>query len=210
MVDLASVSNVGMTVLWIVIFLLMGLIAAGIIGGGVWLYLNSKRWKEYKVFIWERDGFGQLNQKEDSAGIFVDVKTKNKRFFLKKANVGLDPDDVPYLPSGNKKVVFLFQTGLKNFHFIKPNIDDTGITLEVGEEDVNWAINAYDRQKKLFDQSKLMQFLPYIALAFVSIIILVIFIYFFKEFGSLKDMAEALRDLSKNALQAKTGTVIIE
>ena len=49
-----------------------------------------------------------------------------------------------------------------------------------------------------------MQYLPFMMLAFVSIIILVMFIYFFKEFDTLKDVAIAL----KEAALATRGTVI--
>ena len=200
MVDVASI---GGTVLDIAIMIFSGLIGCGIIGGGLWLYLKQKRYREYKCVIWERDGFGQLNETYDDAGIFVDKKTNNKRFYLKKANVGLNPDNVPYIPS-KRKIVYLLRTGLKNFQFIKPNVSNPGITLSIGEEDVNWAINAYERQKKLFNQNVLLQYLPFIALAFTSIIILIIFIYFFKDFDVLKDVALSL----KEAAQAMHGTVI--
>jgi len=200
---MVSVASVTSTALNIGIMLLGGLLFCGIVGGALWLYLKKKRYSEYKCVVWERDGFGQLNETYDKAGIFVDNKTKNKRFFLKKANVGLNADNVPYIPS-KRKIVYLLRTGLKNFQFIKPNISNPSINLDVGEEDVNWAINAYDRQKKLFNQNILMQYLPFIALAFTSIIILIIFIYFFKDFSVLKDVALALKEAS----QAQQGTVI--
>lgn len=190
-------------VAWATMALAIG-VGLGMTGGSVWFYFFWRKYTEFKCIIWEKDGFGQLNERYDKAGIFVDGKTKNKRFFLKKANVGLDPDNVPYLPTRGKKVVYLLRTGLKNFHFIRPTVSNPNIYLSVGEEDVNWAINAYDRQKKLFDQSMFMQYLPFMMLAFVSIIILVMFIYFFKEFDTLKDVAIAL----KEAALATRGTVI--
>jgi len=200
MVDIAGVAD---TALNIGIMLLGGLLACGLIGGGLWFFLKQKRYKQYKCVIWERDGFGQLTETYDKAGIFVDKKTNNKRFFMKKANVGLNPDNIPYIP-GKSKIVYMLRTGLKNFHFIKPNVSNPTINLSIGEEDVNWAINAYDRQKRLFNQNMLMQYLPFIALAFTSIIILIIFIYFFKDFAVLKDVAIALRDASL----AQQGTII--
>ena len=184
-----------------------------IVGGGLigltLLILKWKKYSEYKCVIFEKDGFGQLKYKVDKAGIFVDSKTKNKRLFLKKHNVGLDPDNVPYL-SGAKgsKTIYLYQTGLKNFHYIRMNVSDH-FDITVGEEDVNWAINAYDRQKKLFNQSLLMQLMPFIALAFTSIIILIIFIYFFKDFAVLKDVAIALKEAAQANAQASSGTAII-
>lgn len=188
-----------------------------VIVGGIALTLSfigwyAYRWKRYNQFnvIWfDQDG---ISGGSDKAGIFVDTKTKNKRFFLQKANVGLDPDNVPWkmMPSGlfgAKRTVYLLRTGLKNFQFlfidVKPN---PGVSISVGEEDVNWAINAYERQKKVFAESLLIQLLPYFALAFVSIIILILFFQLFKNFDVLKDVALAL----KEAAQAVSGTTVIQ
>ena len=176
----------------------------------IWALIKYKRFSQFKVVIWGRDGFGQVVQTSDQAGIFVDKKTNNKRFFLKKNNVGLDPDNVPYIQQGRKRVVYLLKTGLKNFSFIKPVIKDDVFSVDVGEEDVNWAINAYERQKTSFAKNLLLQYLPFIALAFVSIIILILFIYFFKQFGVLKDVAVALADASRAFAQSQGGTVILQ
>ena len=196
---MVSLAGAGSSALSIGIMIIIGLMTVSIVGGGLYLYFKWKRYKEFNCVVWERDGFGQLTQTSDKAGIFVDSKTKNKRFFLKKFNVGLSPDNVPYLPSSNgqPKTVYLLRTGLKNFQFITPRVTAEGITLSVGEEDVNWAINSYERAKKMFNSDKLLQYMPYIAIAFVSIIILVIFIYFFKDFAVLKDMAIAMKEAAQ-------------
>ena len=205
-VDIASI---GGNVLNFAIMIITVLIVGAIIGGFVFLYLRYKKYSQFKCIIWERDGFGQMNERYDTAGIFVDNKTKNKRFFMRRSKVGLDPDHVPYVPSGAKKVVYLLKLGLKNFFFIKPNIEESNISFTVGEEDVNWAINDYERQKKLFDQNMLLQYMPFIMLAFTSIIIVVIFIYFFKEFDTLREMAVAMQEAARSIAQAKSGTVVI-
>lgn len=187
---------------------------AGLGGIGTFLYLKWKRYNQYECVIWEKDGFGNVREYHDKAGIYVDKKTQNKRFFMKHANVGLNPDNVPYVP-GKKKTVYLMRTGLKNYRYVnmasfaKKAISNNEINFIVGEEDVNWAINAYDRQKKLFNQNMLMQYLPFIALAFVSIIILVIFIYFFKDFAVLKETAVALREGATALAHAQSGTLVV-
>jgi hypothetical protein len=124
--------------------------------------------------------------------------------------VGLSPDNIPFLtgPKG-KRYVYLYQRGLKNFLYLKPNVRAEGVSIEVGEEDVNWAVNAYERQKKLFTGNVLLQYLPFIALVFVSLIILIIFIYFFKDFEVLAEMAKALKEAAQAFAQAKAGTAII-
>lgn len=176
-----------------------------------WLLIN-KHWLRYQKFrciIWRVDGLGKLNFKTDNAGIFVDRATQKKRLFLKGANVGLNPDNIPYIPSGRKPTIMLLQVGLKNFRFIKPNIDHENISFTVGEEDVNWAIFDYEKQKKKFDQNWLTQYMPFIILAFVSLIILILFMYLFKQFGTIKELIIELQNLAKILASAKSGTTII-
>lgn len=206
MVDWANVSGIALNIGIIIISIV---VAGGLLLLALFLYFKWKRYREYSCIIWEKDGFGQMKQTSDRAGIFVDGRTKNKRLFLKNANVGLDPNNVPYVQQGGSKFIYLLRTGLKNFQYIRPVIGNPAITLTVGEEDVNWAVNAYERQKRLFAQNIFMQYLPFIALAFVSIIILVIFIYFFKEFSTLKALGSSMSEAAKAIAQAQ-GTTIIE
>ena len=103
----------------------------------------------------------------------------------------------------------LLQTGLKNFRYIKPKITADRLRFTVGEEDVNWAVNSYERQKKIFAQSWLAQYMPFMALAFVSIIILILFINLFKVAPDLKEAAIALKEAAQQMAQAKTGTIIV-
>ena len=196
--------------LGIAILMITVLIVGGVIAIGLWLYFKWKNYQQFEIEIWQQDGLGQFNVKYDKGGIFVDSKTKNKRLFLKKHNVGLNPDNVPFMPSikGKRKVLVL-QTGLKNFRYIKPKISQGIMSFEVGEEDVNWAINSYERQKKLFGQTWLAQYMPFIMIAFVSIIILIMFINLFKVAPSISDAADALREAAIALRDAKAGTVIL-
>lgn len=204
-----TVKTVSDTVLRIVIILVSFLFAGGLVTLTSIALMKFKRYNQYKVVIWGIDGFGQPYQKTDKAGIFVDNKTKNKRFFIKKAKVGLNADSVPFIQEGKLRVVYLHQIGLKNFRFIKPRIEKN-VSFEVGEEDVNWAVNTYERGKKVFSQDRLLQFMPYIILAFVSIIVLIIFIYLFRKLDAMVEFAEAAKEMTKQLAQIKTGTVVIE
>jgi ATP-dependent Zn protease len=206
MVDLAGI---GTSAFKILVMILTILIVGGLMVGITFLVTWYRKYSQYQCVIFKRDGFGQLTQAQDTAGVFVDSKTKNKRLYLRRNKVGLNADKIPYIPIGGKKVIYLLQTGLKNFHYIKVNINEDNIMFSVGEEDVNWSINTYERGKKLFSQSLLMQLLPFMLVAFVTIIILVIFIYFFKEFSTLKDFAALMKDTSANLASAKTGTTVI-
>jgi len=190
--------------LMVLTILLMGSLAFGLYK----LYEWWRRYREYAVVIWEQNGFGQWNESSDVAGIFVDKKTNNKRLFLKRNNVGLNADNVPYLPGKKgKKVIYLLRTGLKNFHFININPKFPEVELQVGEEDVNWAVNAYERQKKIFQNNLFLQMLPYIALVVTGMIIAIIFIYFFKELSTLKEFGGYMKETAQMMLQMKTGIV---
>lgn len=174
-------------------------------------YLQWKRFK-YVCIIVEKDGFGQPQLDKDKAGIYVDAKTKNKRFFLKKSNVGLDPDNVPYIKNEKgQKVVFLKRTGLKNFQFISwENFFEEVSSITVGEEDVNWAINAYERQKALFGTTLLMKLLPYLALIIMGVFILGMIAVLLQKFEILADIAEHLASASASIAQAESGTTVIQ
>lgn len=205
-----NVSSLGSNALSIVLIFILICIFGGIIWAIFWWRGNEKKWSAFRVRIWQRDGTGFMQEKTDQAAIFVDKKTNNKRFFLRKNKVGLSPDDVPFIPTSiGGRVVYLFQNGLKNFYFIRPDVDEGGVSLSVGEEDVNWAINSYEKDKKLFSADKLMQYLPFILLGIVSIVILVLFVYLFKKFDVIKDASLALSDAAKSLAAAKSGTMVI-
>jgi hypothetical protein len=209
-IDLGSLASGAGTIVALVVG---ALVIIGIILGGYFLYLDKvKKYQQFKCIIWSRDGFGNPTQKTDGAGIFVDKDTQNKRFWMKNAKVGLSPDNVPYIQVGKDKLVYLIQVGLKNFRYIglkelwdNPNY----IKFTVGEEDVNWAINAYEKQKKLFGDNWLAQYLPFIILAFVCMIILILFVTLFNKFPLMKDMLQQMVEISKYLAQAKTGTTVI-
>lgn len=206
-----DLAGVGSNFLNIGIMIIVGVVGIGIMVALMFAYFAWKKYQQFNVIIFERDGSGQLSRTTDQAGIFVDKKTNNKRLFLKKYNVGLNADKVPYIMGpGSTKTIYLYREGLKNFHYITfKSLEETTFDIDVGEEDVNWAVNAYERQKKMFSNTLLMQLMPYIALAIVSIAILVIFIYFFKDFAVLKDVAVNLKEAAIAIAQAKSGTTVI-
>lgn len=190
-----------------------------LIGGLVFLsYLMFDQYKKYRQFtcvIFDKDGFGQWTITKDVAGIFT--KKNEKLFWMKKFKVGLNPDQVPYLTDNTskgflktKKTVYLLKTGLKNFRFISFNIVPPGVSLTVGEEDVSWAINTYEAHKNKFSTSLLKELLPWLGLAFVGIVFMVVMIYFFQKLDVLKDLATAMRDVSINIAQAKSGTTVMK
>lgn len=206
---MVDVAGIGGAVLNIVIIIVSIIFGGSIVGAIVWLYMRWRRHREFKCVIWGKDAFGQTYEKYDQAGIYVDGKTNNKRLYLKKNKVGLQADNVPYIQSGKNKIIYLHQFGLKNFRFIKPKVTDR-IDFEVGEEDVNWGLNAYERGKKIFSFDKMAQYMPFILLAFVSVIILILFIYLFRKFDVLADIFQTTNQMVQNAKELKAGTVIVQ
>jgi len=209
---MVSVESLGNTALNIVL-IISGVVMLILVGVAVGYFVRRKmRFNQFVCIIWEKDGLGNVAQRTDKAGIFVDSATQNKRFFIKNANVGLEPDNIPYVQMGKTKYVYLVRTGLKNFRYIRPRISDDVIHFEVGEEDVNWSINAYERQKVTFSSKKLLQYLPFISLAIVSFVILIIMIYFFKEFNVFRDVAANLKEVVHEAYLIRTynGSMVIQ
>ncbi len=207
---LSSFTGVGQSVLMYVVLFIVFIFFVGIASFIAYSYAKSKRFKQYKCIIFEEDGFGQNQISYDEGGVFIDKKTNNKRFFLKKNSSGLTPDNIPYVMNQKgEKFVFLFRTGLKNFRYINFKLDAKSFGIEVGEEDVNWAVNAYERMKRTFQQSLLMQLLPFIAIAFTVVVILIIFIFFFKQFPILKDVAESFKQAAQALAAANSGTKIV-
>jgi len=206
--NLGSLAGAGSSALnlFIMIFLVFVLIGLAYV---IFRFVKRQRvYKQFDVVIWGKDGFGNITQRRDQAGIFVNNMTKNKRLFLKRNRVGLSPDNIPYIQDGKRKVIMMLQTGLKNFRYIHPIVHNPEVAFTVGEEDVNWGINAYETGKRLFATNPILQYLPFIALGFVTIVILIIFIYFFKNLNVLRDVALSFQEASKNLILARGGTVI--
>jgi len=217
-----AVETIALKAMYALIIIIVVLIVGGGVIGTTYLILNFKRYIQFMCLILKADGTVSF----DTAGIFEDKKTKTKRFFMKKNKVGLTPDKVPSKiidgPTGffqAPKIVFLAQTGLKNFHFIDLKIGfNKLLSLKVGEEDVNWALHSYEKGKALGQiKNKLLEFMPYISIAVVSVIILILFIFLFKKFDVMADMATAIEVASENLVTAATriseagsGTKIIQ
>ena len=166
--------------------------------GVYWFFKNVVKYSQFRVIVWERVQNGQVVQLEDKAGIFINGKTGHKLFFLKKLNVGLKPDNVKFIFDGKgRRVVYLLRYGFKNFSFIEPAADNIGgMRFIVGEEDVNWAVNAYEQNKKRFSQSLLFQMLPFMILALVCIIILIMMIALFNNFSVFTTVADSINQAS--------------
>lgn len=180
--------------------------------------LNKKKKYNWVVRIFNRDATGQVIQQPDDrgGGIFLDKKTSYRLFLLKKYKFGLDPDDIPYiLTSGGQKIVYLLQTGLKNFQYMKPIIsNDKELKFNVQDEDVAWAINAWERYKNPYKNKFMEQIMPFIGMAFVFLCVVVAIYYLTVKAGFnadlLRELSDSARAISNNMAKASLGTVVID
>ena len=192
-------SSLGNTLMTILIWLLIVIIPIIITILIIRYYKKVLRYKEYAVKIFTTDGAGNIWIKRDNGGVFEERRTKARRLWLKKAEVGLSPDNIPFIMNQNgKKEVYLLQTGAKNYRYLKFDINNQQFGFKVGEDDVNWGLLTYEINKRQFQNDKLLQYMPYISLVLVSMVILIMFIYLFRNFGVLKTAAQYLAEATKN------------
>jgi len=215
--------------MWVVVVaFVLGIIAA--------LYFYLKRWFTFKypVFVLELLPDGTRRLLNDKGGFFIDLKTKNKGFFLRIEKIMLSPDNVPFFMYNAKKAVFVIKTGSKNYRYAtisdlrKEMVERTVQVMEnnvmvskkvvepkynlnftVGDEDVNWAVNTFDRNKKLIGETTLMKLMPYFVLAFVGLCVTIIFIYLFKKMDMLVEFVNGLEVVSENLKTICSGTVVV-
>lgn len=170
--------------------LLFGLVfTIGVIGAVVVFYwFNYKRYKQYECIVYEKDTFGNVHAQRDDAAIFL--KGANRRLWLRKNKISMPGDDLPYYMVGKKKTLNVLKKGTKNFVFVEPDIDDEGLTFNVGEEDVNWAAIEWDRSTKNFGQTWIMQMMPYAIVMFSVMIVMVVYIMFIRKLDLLVEISQ--------------------
>jgi Ca2+/Na+ antiporter len=208
--QLGMLGNMSQSATALVILIVAGIILVAILVGIVLSIKNAKRYKQYQVIIFQNDGFGHTSWRTDGGGIFVDGKTGNKRLFLKNSHVGLEPDNIPFIPTAKgERIVMLLQTSLKTYKYIKPIIDKDMIRFTVGEEDVNWAVNEFEAQKKRFNTNLLLQYMPFIILGISFMILAILMVSIFNKLPLIKDIAVQMKEVAQLLVQARSGTTII-
>ena len=168
------------------------LITFGFVGVGSYIYwFKYRRYKQYDVKIFEKDNFGNIVLSRDDGAIFT--SNNNKRLWLRKANVSMCADNIPYVVCGKNKEIYMFKKGHKNYVFVSIRINDSGLKFNVGEEDVNWALISYHKTKMKFQDSIWLKIAPY---GIVLVGILVTFAIFFmliRQMDKLVEMAAIVK-----------------
>lgn len=156
----------------------------------VYFYMQNKRYKRYKAFIFKRkhnkDGTKTLVFVEmDAGGILLDRKIKKRFFKLKKNKVHLGEEetedldenremDIPSIPSETGgELVFIEKLGPKKFAFADPNIVEGEVKVFVSEADCAEAIRSYDINAKYYGGKDWHKWVGPIAFAVFAVLIIV-------------------------------------
>lgn len=198
MVDTSAIADQLINVVLMIIIPLLVIGVAVFVG---FFLKNLKKYKQFIVYIFEKDAFGNVKLSVDEAGMFVDKKTGNKRLFLKRNKVGLSTDNVPVVTkSKGASAIFLFKKGTKNFAYLNMNVDDSNFVISVTEEDVNWALQDYEGVKKRL-QHPLLQYLPIIGVVAAGLIIIIMVFVVMNKFGVFADMVSTAKELMATNLE---------
>ena len=186
----------------IVVILVLGLIAFIF-----WKRYKKKKYGQYNIVIWEKDTTGNSHESYDRAGVFLDRKTGFKLLFLEKLKIGLNPNNVPYVTSKDKKgrlikTVYLRKIGVSNYVYCRVKIAEDGMVFTVGEEDANWLEQEMEKIRRTFGKSNwLEKFAPYIMFIVTVLIVMIILISLFNKFTILKEVSENLASITENQLK---------
>ena len=204
---MAGAASLAMSI-GVILFAVVLVAAAALIA---WKFISEWKRNDYVCHIVGKDGFKQAYLETDVAGVYIDKLTKNKRFFLRRNNVGLNPDNIPYITTAKgQKVVYLKKIGLKNFKFISwESLFTKDEKINVGEEDVNWAVNAYERQKAVFGTSLLEKMIPYMGLIIMGVFMIGLVYFVFSKFDIMTQVLEETGKLIKELQTLKGGTTVI-
>lgn len=161
---------------------------------------------EVRIKVNEPKGSNELSEVDnDLGGIFLDRKTGNRLFVLKKNRVGLTPDNIPYYRGAKgQKIVEVIQLGLKSFRYLgKPESVSSKSVMEynIQDQDIAFALNEIEKakmyeKKTTFD--KIKDIIPIVMVFFLAIAV----IYFFlNKFEVLKGVADALNQAAASLLE---------
>lgn len=196
-------------------FLYKAVMAGLVLGAVAAVALWYRREKQYNwtVRVFEKDASGtHIEKRQDKGGIILNKKTNNRLFQLKNNKFGMDPDKIPYmLGTGDRKIVYLLQTGLKNFQFLRPAVSNNpGVVFNVEDEDVAWACNAFDLYRLPSKNNILQQLLPVIGIAVLGVCFIAFIYLILDKFDVLSQTAQAFQQASKELSKASLGSQVIE
>ncbi len=213
MMDVNAIMGV---ILNILVFVVVAGLVVGSIAGAIYWIKKRKMYMQYDIVIFKKDNFGNIHKEKDWGGIFTDKLTGNKRFYLRKnKGASLNPDYIRPVPQkkSHREVVYLFQTGLKNFSILNMKIDpNDNLKVKLSEQDVNWGLAEWQRLKARHENQGLKPYIGFIGLVIFGILIMITLVFAIKTFGGefskIGPMLSDMKDISHNLMQAHTGTAV--
>lgn len=173
--------------------IIMVLAVAGVCGWFIWSRFRKwKRYRQYNCLLFYRDSGGAIHSRTDWAGVFVDKGINSKRLWLKDLNTTLKCDKVQSYDFFGMKLVLLFMKSDKCINFINPTSMSDGMGFKLSEDDLSWALEEMQKQRKRWAWNPLKEWMPYIIMVFITIMIVVVLSALIKKFDVLKDVAIAL------------------
>lgn len=205
-VNTASLLNGVLTTLAIIITI-------AIIGILVVWWFKKRKYGQYKIIIWEKDSTGNTHEYYDRGGVFLDKKTGFKLLFLEKQKKGLNPNNIPYVISKDRKgrlvkTVYLKKIGVSNLVYCEMKLDNEDVNLKVGEEDVNWASQEIETIKRQYNKENwLTKLAPYILFIITIMIVMIVLISLFNKFGVIEQASANLQKVAESNERA-TGLLV--
>lgn len=201
---LSAAQGIGITML----FASFGLM----ILGGIW-WLGLQRRYNINVIVMDYD---PKTKREvpfmDKGGIFIDSRSGNKRFNLKRCQAGLTCDNVPTIPIDGKPWVWISRFSSTDYRFMRISFDEAAqdYKVTIDEEDINSSVQHYDvAVAALRKKSVWATLLPLIVIFIAVFFTFIIAITLIQKIGDVtkisdnnKAMTEAQLETSKNILIA--------
>lgn len=184
---------------------------AGAAGIGMWI-LNSRLKYKFHCTTFTFDSSKNVITEFDRGGVFTEGRTNHKRFWMKKKKgYSFDPDQIKFVagPKGSKQAFFV-KYGEKDIRPLNMNLQpNPGVSVQIGEPDLNWFLSEKARWDKVIFPNKLLQWLPWIGLFFVGTIFLIIMVSLLNKFDILNDIAINLKESAAYIAQAKAGSAVL-
>jgi hypothetical protein len=195
------------------------ILVAGLVLVIAWIIIQKKKYSQYLCVVYEKDALGNTIETYDDAGVFFDKKSNLKLLRLKRIKTAFDPDKINYhyaiTKKGMKKIAYFVKYGLKELRPVTFHISNPDFTYKIGEMDLNWMTDEYNRNTLMFKTtSLLMQLLPYILFTVTIFGILILMYFLFNHSDTWAnanvEMAKSMKDMATSLAQANSGTTVLE
>lgn len=182
----------------IVFYCLVGIVVLVFFGVLIYYILMFKRHnRRCEVWVYDPNIKQIVDRRTDRGGIYT--KHGMKLFHLWKSKTSIAPEKVSSIPDKHGFISYFVQAvGSKTIAPVSMELGKNfEFNIDVGEEDVNWAIMDYERHKNaLASKNILLQLLPYMAIALIAVICLVGAVYLLKKFDVLVEISSNLKDVA--------------